>query len=81
MTIETAGAPAAARAASTRASLGWALRRALLGIAILTVVVAGAAWLLYSSIDPVQEAQGEGAEPFEQQVTQKLPSVPDAKLQ
>ena len=36
-------------------TLGWALRRALLAILILTVSVTGAAWLLYASIDPDEE--------------------------
>jgi len=38
-------------------TLGWALRRTLLGIFILAVSVAGAACLLYASIDPEDEAQ------------------------
>jgi hypothetical protein len=38
-------------------TLGWALRRALLGLFILVVSVAAAATLLYASIDPVEEAQ------------------------
>jgi len=40
-------------------TLGWALRRTLLGIFILAVSVAGAACLLYASIDPEDEAQGD----------------------
>lgn len=36
-------------------TLGWALRRTLLAILILTVSVSGAAWLLYASIDPDEE--------------------------
>jgi hypothetical protein len=38
-------------------TLGWALKRAFLGLFILAVSVAGAAWLLYASIDPVDELQ------------------------
>jgi hypothetical protein len=38
-------------------TLGWALRRALLGVVILAVSVAAAASLLYASIDPVEEEQ------------------------
>lgn len=41
-------------------TIGWALRRALLGIAILFVVISTAAWLLYASIDPALEAQNLG---------------------
>ena len=33
-------------------TMGWALKRAVIGIIILFVVIWGAAWLLYSSIDP-----------------------------
>ena len=37
-------------------TLGWALRRALLALLILSVTIAGSAWLLYASIDPDEEA-------------------------
>ena len=37
-------------------TIGWALKRALMGICILFIVVWGAAWLLYASIDPSLEA-------------------------
>jgi hypothetical protein len=43
--------------AVTAPTLGWALRRALLGLFILVVSVAAAASLLYASIDPEVEAQ------------------------
>jgi hypothetical protein len=36
-------------------TLGWALRRTLLGLLILFVSVTGAAFLLYASIDPEEE--------------------------
>lgn len=36
-------------------TLGWALRRALLAILILSVFVTSTAWLLYASIDPDEE--------------------------
>ena len=36
-------------------TLGWALRRTLLAILILTVSITGAACLLYASIDPAEE--------------------------
>ncbi len=42
--------------AVTAPTLGWALRRALLGLFILAVSVAAAASLLYASIDPEVEA-------------------------
>ena len=34
------------------ATLGWALRRAALGLAILLTAAALTAWLLYASIEP-----------------------------
>jgi len=34
------------------ATLGWALRRAALGLLILLTVAALSAWLLYASIEP-----------------------------
>jgi len=40
-------------------TLTWAVRRALLGILILAVVVSGAAWLLYASLDQEAEASGD----------------------
>ncbi len=43
--------------AVTAPTLGWALRRALLGLFILAVSVTAAATLLYASIDPEIEAQ------------------------
>lgn len=76
MTTLSPGTPATERTAQTRSGLRWALRRALLGILILTVCVGGAAWLLYNSIDPAQEAQVFDLEPSQQQITQTTPSAP-----
>lgn len=36
---------------------GWAVRRALLGLLILTLTVGGSAWLLHASIEPTAELQ------------------------
>lgn len=44
----------------SRATLGWAMRRALLGILILTTGVALAACLLYFAIDSDAEARAGG---------------------
>ncbi len=33
-------------------TLGWALKRALLGIVIISVTMGGVAWLTYASTDP-----------------------------
>jgi hypothetical protein len=53
-------------------TLGWALRRAMLALLILSVTVATAAWLLYASIDPSEEAMPAAKTPVEQQ--QSLPA-------
>lgn len=42
-------------------TLGWALRRAALGLAILLVATGFAAWLLYASIEP-DGVSGPGAQ-------------------
>ncbi len=42
------------------ASLGWALRRAALGFAILFVMVVLGAWLFYASIDVDEAAASDG---------------------
>ncbi len=49
----------AAAPAQSRATLGWAVRRAILGVVILTAGVAGAACLLYFTIDRDAEARAE----------------------
>lgn len=81
MTTASTGAPDKGRAGQTSRDLGWALRRALLGLVILVVVIAGSALLLYSSIDPVQEALAADIEPAQQQVTQQVPAPSGARLQ
>jgi hypothetical protein len=40
-------------------TLGWFLKRSLIGIAILMVAMGGLAWLTYASIDP--EGDGDPA--------------------
>lgn len=52
----------AAPQARTTASLGWAVRRAALGLVLMLSVVMLSAWLLYSSIDP-DEAVAAGLSP------------------
>jgi hypothetical protein len=44
-------------------TLGWALRRTLLGIVILVFSIGGAACLLYASIDPDEEAAPSAISP------------------
>jgi hypothetical protein len=43
------------------ATLGWALRRAALGLAILLIVAVLSAWLLYASIEPDGMSSGPGS--------------------
>lgn len=44
------------------ATLGWAVKRAFLGLLMLIVMVALGAWLLWASIDPDEAAAGNGPE-------------------
>jgi len=44
-------------------TLGWAVKRTLLAILILTVSIAGAACLLYASIDPLLETAPAATSP------------------
>lgn len=52
--------PTAATAPVAAPTLMWAIKRAVLGLVIMTVVVAGAACLLYFTIDSDAEARAEG---------------------
>ncbi len=52
MTTTTPRADEATALPTQTVTMGWALKRAVIGILILFVVVWGAAWLLYASIDP-----------------------------
>lgn len=47
--------------ATAHISLGWALKRALLGIMILVVMFGGGAWLLYTTIEPDRADASETA--------------------
>lgn len=51
--IEKSGSPA------TLPTLGWAVRRAVLGVTIMLLGVAGAACLLYFAIDSDSEARAD----------------------
>jgi hypothetical protein len=44
------------------ATLGWAVRRAALGLLILLTVAGLSAWLLYASIDPDDASPGPHSE-------------------
>lgn len=52
MTTITERADVAPGADLRPVTLGWALKRALLGIAILVLAMGSVAWLTYASIDP-----------------------------
>lgn len=41
--------------------LGWALKRAIIGITILVVMFGGGAWLLYATIEPDRADASETA--------------------
>jgi hypothetical protein len=43
-------------------TLGWALRRAALGLAIVLIATGFFAWLLYASIEPDGTARAPGAQ-------------------
>lgn len=52
MAISVDDAPSVHRAAARPVTLGWVVKRTLIGIAILMVAMGGLAWLTYASIDP-----------------------------
>lgn len=52
MAIGVNDAPAVQGPLVRTVTLGWFLKRSLIGIAILLVAMGGLAWLTYASIDP-----------------------------
>jgi hypothetical protein len=52
MAIRVEDAPAVQSVFVRPVTLGWFLKRSLIGIAILMVAMGGLAWLTYASIDP-----------------------------
>jgi hypothetical protein len=69
----TTGAAHAAEAPLQPITLGWALKRAVLGIVILAVAMGGVAWLTYASIDPELE---RGEVPKAVKATHTIPEQP-----
>ncbi len=61
MTTITERADVAPGAQLRPITLGWALKRALLGIAILILAMGSVAWLTYASIDPNLEGGDQPA--------------------
>jgi hypothetical protein len=59
MTSVTERAGVAPRLPLRPITLGWALKRALLGIAILAVAMGSVAWLTYASIDPALDDRAD----------------------
>lgn len=57
MAIGVEDAPSVQAALVRPVTLGWFLKRSLIGIAILMVAMGGLAWLTYASIDP--DADGD----------------------
>jgi len=41
----------------SRLTLAWALKRTLLGVAILIIFIGGMAWLMHAAIDPTADAR------------------------
>jgi hypothetical protein len=62
MSISADSASAAVIVQTRPMTLGWVMKRALLGIAILVVTMGSVAWLTYASIDPdLDNAPSEAA--------------------
>jgi type II secretory pathway component PulL len=59
-------------------TLGWALRRALLGLVILFLAMGSLAWLTYASIDPALD-QDETPAQATQNLVQPIAVRPPAK--
>ena len=57
-------------------SLGWALRRAALGLVLLVSMTTVAAYLANASIDPVSEAAAEGAPTIPAMIAIGTPAAP-----
>lgn len=57
MAISVEDAPSVQSAFVRPVTLGWFVKRSLIGIAILMVAMGGLAWLTYASIDP--DADGD----------------------
>jgi hypothetical protein len=57
-------------------TLGWALRRTLLGLLILFVSVTGAACLLYASIDPEEEGLATATSPGQAGISRSIDAQP-----
>jgi len=56
MAIRVEDAPVVQSVFVRPVTLGWFLKRSLIGIAILMVAMGGLAWLTYASIDPSIDA-------------------------
>lgn len=63
MTAGTSTPPGNHAAAAPRFGLLWAVKRALLGIAILVVMFGGGAWLMYETIEPDRADAREAGSP------------------
>ncbi len=70
----TPGARAAQGSSTDYLTIGWALKRALIGICILAVSVGGIAWLLHATIDPNLDARAEDARASSKPVEVAVPA-------
>lgn len=59
MAIGVEDAPSVQAALVRPVTLGWFLKRSLIGIAILLVAMGGLAWLTYASIDPDSDGEAD----------------------
>lgn len=61
MAIRVEDAPLVQGVPLRTVTVGWFLKRSLIGIAILMVAMGGLAWLTYASIDPDMDADPKSA--------------------
>lgn len=71
MAIGVEDAPTVQGTFARPVTLGWFLKRSLIGLAILMIAMGGLAWLTYASIDPVAD---EDSSPFSSQTAPDAPS-------
>ncbi|MBN8911072.1 MAG: hypothetical protein J0H65_03245 [Rhizobiales bacterium] len=57
MAVGVEDAPAVQGGFVRPVTLGWFLKRSLIGIAILLIAMGGLAWLTYASIDPALDGE------------------------
>lgn len=71
MAIGVEDAPSVQAAMVRPVTLGWFLKRSLIGITILLVTMGGLAWLTYASIDPDSDG---GTDPRSAKAVREAPA-------